>query len=251
MRNAIFKHKSIRRYKPTPIPADILRDILEAATRASTCGNMQLYSLVVTQSQELREKLAPCHFNQPMVTEAPCLVTVCADVHRFSMWCDQRDAQPAYDNFAWFLNAATDALLAAQNLIIEAETHGLGICILGTTLYTAAEIVKILQLPKGVVPLTTIAVGYPAEEPGLTDRLPLEAVVHYERYTEYTAAEIDELWAEREESEQMKRIVEQNGEGNLAQVFTRHRYRREDNLAISRSYFELLKRQGFFNNPAQ
>lgn len=248
MRNTIFKHRSIRHYKSTPIPAEILNEILEAATRASTCGNMQLYSLVVTQSAELRKELAPCHFNQPMVTEAPCLVTVCADIHRFSMWCEQRDAEPQYDNFAWFLNAATDALLAAQNLILAAESHNLGVCVLGTTLYTAADIAKILALPKGVIPITAIVIGYPDESPALTDRLPLEAVVHNEKYTEYTAAEIDELWAEREESAEMKSIVEQNGEENLAQVFTRHRYRGEDNLAISRSYFELLKQQGFFNN---
>lgn len=248
MRNTIFKHRSIRHYKSTPIPADVLRDMLEAATRAATCGNMQLYSIVVTQSQELRNELAPCHFNQPMVSEAPCLVTICADIHRFSMWCEQRDAEPAYDNFAWFLNAMTDALLAAQNLILAAESYNLGTCILGTTIYTAADIAKKLSLPKGVIPITTVVVGYPDESPALTDRLPLEAVIHYEKYTEYTAAEIDELWAEREESDLTKSIIEQNGEQNLAQVFTRHRYCKEDNLAISRSYFELLKQQGFFNN---
>ena len=248
MKNTIFKHRSVRRYKPTPIPEDVLKSILEAASRASTCGNMQLYSLVVTQSEQMRRRLSPCHFDQPMVMQAPCLVTVCADVHRFSMWCRQRNAEPVYDNFAWFINAATDALLAAQNLVLQAESHGLGICILGTTIYTAAEISKILTLPEGVIPLTTVVMGYPDESPALTDRLPLEAVVHFENYTEYTASEIDELWAEREESAESKSIVEQNGEENLAQVFTRHRYRGEDNLAISRSYFDLLKKQGFFNN---
>lgn len=247
MKSALFKHRSIRRYRPAPIPAELLRDVLEAATRASTCGNMQLYSLVVTQDRALREALSPCHFNQPMVLQAPCLITVCADVHRFTLWCEQREAEPAYDNFAWFLNAATDALLAAQNLAIEAEMHGLGICYLGTTLYTAERIAKILELPKGVVPLTTLVLGYPDESPELTDRLPLEAVVHYEKYTEYTAAEIDELWAEREESELTHKLLAENGEENLARVFTRHRYCREDNLAISRSYFELLRQKGFFN----
>ena len=248
MKNTIFKHRSVRRYKSTPIPEDTLKSILEAATRASTCGNMQLYSLVVSQSEEMRRSLSPCHFNQPMVMQAPCIVTVCADIHRFSMWCRQRNAEPVYDNFAWFMNAVTDALLAAQNLILQAEYHGLGICVLGTTIYTAAEIAKILTLPDGVIPVTSIVIGYPDETPALTDRLPLEAVVHYENYTKYTASEIDELWAEREESDESKSIVEQNGEENLAQVFTRHRYRGEDNLAISRSYFKLLKKQGFFNN---
>lgn len=248
MQSVLFKHRSIRKFRSMPIPEEMLQEILEAATRASTCGNMQLYSLVVSRDETLRRKLAPCHFNQPMVTQAPCVVTVCADVHRFSMWCEQRDADPAYDNFAWFLNAATDALLAAQNLCVEAEMHGLGICYLGTTLYTAKQISELLELPKGVIPLTTIIVGFPDEDPELTDRLPLDAVVHYEKYRNYTAAEIDELWAEREESELTHRLLEENGLPNLAQIFTRNRYRKEDNLAISKSYFELLREQGFFNN---
>lgn len=248
MKSVLLKHRSIRKFRPAPVPAEVMRGVLEAAVRASTCGNMQLYSLVVTCDEALRRRLAPCHFNQPMVTEAPCLVTVCADVHRFSMWCEQRDAEPAFDNFEWFLNAATDVLLAAQNLAVAAETQGLGICFLGTTLYTARDIARILDLPKGVIPLTTVVVGYPDEDPGLTDRLPLEAVVHYEKYTDYTAAEIDELWAEREESELTQRLLAENGLPNLAQIFTRNRYRREDNLAVSRSYFELLREQGFFNN---
>ncbi len=247
MKNVLLKHRSIRKFRPTPIPEEVLQNCLEAAARASTCGNMQLYSLVVTRDKALRERLAPCHFNQPMVEQAPCLVTVCADVHRFTMWCEQRGADPAYDNLVWFLNAATDALLAAQNFCVQAEMHGLGICYLGTTLYTAAEIIQILELPKGVIPLTTVVVGYPDETPELTDRLPLDAVVHYEKYSDYTAAEIDELWAEREESEQTRRLLEENGLENLAKVFTERRYVRRDNLVFSESYFALLKEQGFFN----
>ena len=248
MKNVLLKHRSIRKYRSTPIPEEVLHECLEAAARASTCGNMQLYSLVVTRDEELRRQLAPCHFNQPMVSEAPCVVTVCADVHRFTMWCEQREADPAYDNFAWFLNAATDALLAAQNLCIAAEAHGLGICYLGTTIYTAGDIARIMELPKGVIPLTTIVLGYPAETPELTDRLPLEAVVHYEKYRDYTAAEIDELWAEREESPLTKRLLEENGLPNLARIFTERRYVRKDNLAISASYLALLREKGFFNN---
>lgn len=246
MKNTLLNHRSIRKYRPTPIPDDVLHECLEAASRASTCGNMQLYSFVVTRDERLRRELAPCHFNQP-AAGAPCLVTVCADIHRFSMWCRQRDAEPAYDNFAWFLNASADALLAAQNFCTAAEMRGLGICILGTTIYTARQIARLLTLPKGVVPLTTIAVGYPAETPPLADRLPLEAVVHYERYTDYTAAEIDELWAEREASDETSRLLEENALPNLARIFTERRYVREDNLSIARSYFTLLKEQGFFN----
>ena len=73
-------------------------------------------------------------------------------------------------------------------------------------------------------------------------------MVHYEKYTDYTAAEIDELWAEREESELTNRLLEENDLPNLAQVFTQRRYVRKDNLAISNSYIALLKEKGFFIN---
>lgn len=247
MNNTIFKHRSIRKFKATPIEEELLKQLLEAASRASTCGNMQLYSLVVTRDKAMRERLLPCHFGQQMVVEAPCVVTVCADIHRFSMWCAQRDAKPAYDNFGWFVTATIDAMLAAQNLALAAEEEGLGICYLGTTLYTAGEIVRTLELQKGVIPITTLVIGYPDEKPELTDRLPMEAVVHYEKYTDYTAAEIDELWAEREESELTKRLLAENDLPNLARIFTERRYVEQDNLNLSRSLFALLKERGFFN----
>ena len=88
---------------------------------------------------------------------------------------------------------------------------------------------RILHLPKGVIPLTTVVIGHPAEQPPLTDRLPLDAVVHYDRYKDYTDAEIDELWAEKEASPETAALLVENGLPNLAQIFTRNRYRREDN----------------------
>ena len=243
----MLKHRSIRKFKSTPISEEILAEILQAGARASTCGNMQLYSLIVTRDEAMRRKLLPCHFGQQMVVEAPCVITVCADIHRFSMWCEQRDAKPAYDNFAWFLTATIDAMLAAQNIAIAAESHNLGICYLGTTIYTAGDIVQTLELPKGVIPVTTLVVGYPDEKPEQADRLPMDAVVHYEKYFDYTAAEIDELWAEREESELTKRLLEENGLENLAKIFTERRYVKKDNISVSQSYLALLKERGFMN----
>lgn len=243
----IAEHRSIRKYKDTPIPEDILDEILRAGARASNTGNMQLYSMIVTTSRELRERLSPCHFNQPSVLQAPVHITFCADINRFDKWCRQREAEPVYDNFGWFINATVDAVLASQNVALEAEAHGLGICYLGTVIYTTDKIADILELPDGVVPVAAIVMGYPDHEPPLTDRLPMEAVVHREVYRDYSPADIDRLWAEREASEETHNLIKVNDLPNLARIFTERRYKGEDNLAISRSYLEFIKKHGFFN----
>jgi len=241
----IFSHRSIRAYKPDPIPDEILDRVLEAAARASNTGNMQLYSLIVTTDATLREQLAPCHFNQPMVRQAPVIVTCCADIRRFSLWCRQRGAKPEYDNFLWFVSATIDAMLATQNLILEAEHHGLGICVLGTTLYTAERIAAVLEIPRGVIPVTSVVLGWPDEAPPLTDRLPTEAVVHRERYRDYTPERIDALWADREASEETLNLLRVNDLPNLARVFTEKRYPGRDNIAFSEAYRAALEKQFF------
>ncbi|MEG1607532.1 MAG: NADPH-dependent oxidoreductase, partial [Mucinivorans sp.] len=189
--------------------------------------------------------LAPCHFNQPMVTMAPAVVTFCADVARFEQWCRQRQATPSYKNMLWFLNAAIDTLLSSENFALEAENQGLGICYLGTTLYNAEQIIEILELPVGVIPITTVVVGYAATEPPLAPRLPLEAVVHFNKYTPYSAQEIDHLWADIENSEQTTDLITQNNLPNLAQIFTKKRYTKADSDHFSTLYIKMLTQQGF------
>ncbi len=243
----IFNHRSIRKFKSEPIKAEAMEKILEAASRASTCGNMQCYSLIVSQSPEMLSALSPLHFGQVERMNGQCVVTVCADMNRFSEWCRLRDAEPEYDNLMWFLNGAIDGLMAAQNLTLEAESNGIGICVLGTTLYTADAMCELLELPEGVIPVTAIVMGYPDEQPPLTDRLPMEAIVHQEKYTAYTPEKIEELWAERENSADTKALLEENNLPNLAQIFTKNRYKGSDNVTFSKKYLELLKKQGFMN----
>ena len=101
----------------------------------------QLYSLVVTRDETLRERLAPCHFNQPMVTGAPVVLTICADYRRTTLWAENRKGTPGYDNILSFMNAATDALLFTQTFTNLAEEAGLGTCFLGTTVYMPKMII--------------------------------------------------------------------------------------------------------------
>lgn len=248
MYNPIFNHRSIRKYKSQPVPDEDLKEILEAGTRASTTGNMQLYSIIVTRDNEIKKQLSPLHFNQAMLMQAPVILTFCADINRFNKWCRAREAQPAYDNFIWFTNAVIDAMLVAQNCCIEAENKGLGICYLGTTTYTADKIIEVLQLPEGVVPITTVVMGYPDDNPPLTDRLPLEAVIHYEKYNDYTAGSIDNYYKEKENLPSTLELLKQNNKQTLAQIFTDNRYKKADNLHFSKQFLETITKQGFINH---
>jgi len=241
----IFEHRSIRKYKSTPVEEGLLNKILEAGTRASTTGNMQLYSVVVTRDDANKSELAPFHFNQPMVKESPVLLTICADLNRFNRWCELRNADAGYDNFLWILNAFIDASLFAQNICLAAEAEGLGICYLGTALYNAPEISQALDLPKGVIPVTAVTVGYPDQDPPLTDRLPLSAVVHHEKYVANTEERINQLFQEKEALESSVTFVAENGKENLAQVFTDVRYKKADNIHFSAKLVNYLKEQGF------
>lgn len=243
----IASHRSVRKYKSDAVAPDVLREILEAGTRASTVGNMQLYSIVVTTDREMLGRMAPLHFNQPAATTAPVIMTFCADINRFSLWCRLRDAEPGYDNFCWFMNSVVDAMLASQNVSLEAQANGLGVCYLGTTFYQAGEISELLKLPKGVLPVMAVAMGYPEAMPPLTDRLPLDAVVHYETYHDYSDEMLEHLWREREACDETCQLLEANGLPNLARIFTENRYPKSDNVAFSRKYFDELVKQGFFN----
>jgi FMN reductase (NADPH) len=247
MIDTIFAHRSIRKYKPDPIPASTLERILEAGSRASTTGNMQVYSMVVTTDAEIRRQLWEAHFRQDMVLQAPVHITFCADFNRFNRWCRQRKAEPGYDNFLSFFTASIDALLASQNVVLAAEAKGLGICYLGTATYMADRIVEILELPEGVVPVAAIVMGYPAEEPALTDRLSMRAVVHEEKYRDYTPSEIDRIYSEREGSAQTAALLEENRKETLARVFTDNRYTKKDNVHFSNQFLKVIRRQGFFN----
>jgi len=251
MLQTILNHRTIRKYKNQKIESEILNKILEAGTRASTTGNMQVYSIVVTSDDRIKEELWSAHFKQDMVKQAPVVMTFCADFNRFNKWCDQRNAQPGYDNFLSFYTASIDALLVAQNVAVAAESFGLGICYLGTTTYMADSIIKILELPKNVVPVTTLVVGYPDENPGLTDRLPVDGVVHYEKYKDYTPVAIDAIYSEKESLASTKELIEINKTENLAQIFTDKRYSKRDNVNFSKSFLEVIDKQGFMNNSLE
>ncbi len=243
----INTRRTIRKYKKEDVSGQLLHELLTAAARTQTMGNLQLYSVVVTRDAEMKARLAPAHFNQPMVTGAPVVLTICADFRRVTDWCANRQADAGYDNFLSFINAASDALLYTQTFCNLAEERGLGCCYLGTTVYMPQAIIDILELPRLVMPVATITLGWPDEEPPLTDRLTTEAFVHEETYKPYTPERIDAFYREKEALPENQEFVRINGKATLAQVFTDCRYTRSDNEAMSEGLLSTLRRQGFLS----
>lgn len=241
-----LNRRTIRKYDATREVSDrLLRELMEKAMQAPTTGNMQLYSVVVTRDAERRAELAQEHFNQPASTGAPVLLTFCADFNRFTKWCDARNAKHGFGNKQSLISAMLDTTIVAQQFTTLAEMAGLGVCYLGTTTYNAPGIAKKLGLPKMVVPVVTLAVGYPAEEGEVSDRLPVDGIMHEERYRDYTPDDIDRLYGEKERREDSRRFVAENGKETLAQVFTDVRYPERNNVAFSKVWDEFVKEAGY------
>ncbi len=220
-----------------------MQRLLQCAGRASNTGNMQIYSIIVTQQQPLLGQLSALHFGQGAT--APAFVTICVDVNRYHHWCRLRGCDEPYGNFLWLMSGTVDASLAAQNLCVAAESEGLGFCYLGTVMYNTKAIAELLELPTGVVPVVTLSLGYPAEEPAQSERLDIEGFVHYEKYHAYSDADIERIHTVREDFPFNQAMVEQNGVRNLAELFTAKRYPRKDNEAISKSLLEFCQQAGF------
>lgn len=246
MIESMKNRRTIRQYTQQEIPDALLNDLLEIATKASNTGNMQLYSVVITRDKANKEKLAPAHFNQPMITSAPVVLTFCADANRFVKWAKERKAEAGFDNLQTFIAATIDAMLFAQSFCNAAEEKGLGICYLGTTAYNADKIIESLSLPRLVVPIVTVTVGYPELPlPDQPERLPLAAIIHQESYQDYTPISIDAFYKAKEALEVNKRFVKENNKETLAQVFTDIRYTKQNNEYFSEVLLKVLKEQGF------
>lgn len=253
--DVIHSHRSIRKFTQRPVDEEVLERILAAGARASSSGNMQAYSIIVTSDQELKEKLFRPHFEQSMVIEAPLLITFCADFHRMRQWLAMNEAPMNFDNFMSFMIGTIDATLVAQNVALAAEAEGLGICFMGTTLASCLEIAELLGCPEGVVPVVGFALGHPAEDPAPRDRLPARALIHREKYQRPTSEMVNDFYQHREKKgwerymadERLRQLVNENGVTNLAQVYTQLKYTQESHITYSQNVLKCLQQQNFFN----
>jgi nitroreductase len=222
-------HRSIRSYKPDPIDSALVDQVCaDAIAGASSSGNLNSVSLILTRDPERKQRLYELHFQQQMVLQAPLVVTFCADWFRTRQWLEMRGARDNFNNLLGYHVAAYDAMIIAQNVCLGFEAHGLGICYMGTTLSSLAEISELLDLPETCVPVTTIVVGYPDEDPLKRDRLPTDGMIHYETYHRASVEELEQVYAQREERgwerymsiPGIKAAIEEHGITSLAQFYT-------------------------------
>ena len=247
----IFSHRSIRKFKKQEIEQEKIDLILKAASMASSSGNMQAYSIILTRSEEVKLAMKEAHFHQNMLMDAPYFLTFCGDFNRMRKWLAINQAPNNFNNFMSFMISSIDGILASQNAALAAESLGLGICYMGTTLASAKEIGKVLNLPKNVVPVVGFALGYPDESPEIRKRLPLEGLIHQEIYDDYTKETINSIYQQRNEEglrrykQKFQEDMDKRNITNLAQVYTRLKYTEESHLKYSEELLGYLKEQDF------
>jgi FMN reductase (NADPH) len=178
----IHRHRSVRRYRPDPVPRETVETIVAAAQRASTSSNLQLWTVVAVTDAERRGQLSELCGGQAHIKEAPVFLAWCADLERMERACEMRGYEQVTKHVENFLVAAVDVAIAAQTAAIAAESLGLGICYIGAIRNNPAGIIELLRLPRLVFPITGMTIGWPAAEPPIRPRLPLAGVLHWDEY---------------------------------------------------------------------
>jgi FMN reductase (NADPH) len=187
----IHQHASVRHYKPDPLLIHTIEIIVEAGQRASTSSNLQMYSVIAITDPTTRKILSKICGDQHHVAEAPVVLVWCANLARLDHACQLRGYSQETDFMENFLVAATDSVIAAQNAALAAESLGLGICYIGSLRNDPLAVIDMLSLPRLTFPITGMTVGWPLVGSKPKPRLPLKAILHWEKYDPTT--EVDSL----------------------------------------------------------
>ena len=175
-------HRSIRKFKPDPIPDEMVEEIIGAAQWASSSHFGQIYSVITVKDQETKHELWRLCSEQKWIEECPLFLVFCADMNRAEEICKQYDQRVNLDYLETFLTAVLDVGLLMQNVALAAESIGLGIVMIGGLRNYPREIVRLFNLPKGVFGVCGMCLGYPAKKSRQRPRLPIDEILHREVY---------------------------------------------------------------------
>jgi nitroreductase len=181
----LLSHRSVRGYRPDPLPEGTLETLVAAAQSAATSSNLQTWSVVAVDDPAVRKELAEVAGNQKHIEQCPLFLVFLADTSRNARLAQAEGTELAGQPFLEsFLVAAIDAALAAQNAVVAAESLGLANVYIGALRNDVGRVARLLGLPPGVAPVFGLCVGHAAEgrEGEVKPRLPQAAVLHSERY---------------------------------------------------------------------
>jgi nitroreductase len=164
----MLDHKSIRKYSGKMPRKEVIETILRAGQQAPFAS--QYYSILLSR----KAKRNPWH--------APLLFTICVDSYKFELIMAKRNWKPATHDLVLLFFGILDASLIAENMVVAGRSLGFGSCFLGTTIFRADIIAEEYKLPKRVLPILQLVMGYPAEDPPTRPRYPLEFTLFEDRY---------------------------------------------------------------------
>lgn len=182
---AMLNRKSIRRYKAEQPSDQELETVARAGQQAPFA--YQLCSLLLSRKRE----------RNPF--KAPWLFTVCVDSHRMELVMARRNWKMVSNDLSLLLFGIQDAALMAENMVIAAESLGLGSCFLGSAPYRAEHIIREYKLPPRVFPLVQLTMGYPDEDPPPRPRYPLEFALFEDEYPELDEQAVNQAMAVMDE----------------------------------------------------
>lgn len=177
-------HRSIRKFTEQTIDQEVVDELIRAGQAAATSSFIQACTTIQVNQQDNREKLATLAGNQAYVASAPVFLVFCADMQRHQLVCDMHQAEMQSGFTEQFITASVDCALFAQNVVVGAESLGLGIVYIGGLRNNIESVANLLKLPHLVYPLFGLCLGYPDQDPEVKPRLPLDVVLKQECYSD-------------------------------------------------------------------
>lgn len=243
----LLNRKSIRAYEERAIEPDIRAAILKATLRAPTAGNMMLYSIIDVTDQHIKDRLVKTCDNQPFIARAPMVWLFLADYQRWQDYFVHSNVEKLEkpmrkpEEGDLFL-ACCDALIAAQNAVIAAESFGLGSCYIGDIMENYEIHKEMFDLPKYVFPICMLVFGYPTQqqkEREMTTRFAEKFIVFENQYRQLAPAEFDEMFAGSES--QMPKGAAMQGIDNFGQAVYQRKFSSDFSVEMSRSVRKWLQ----------
>ena len=181
---SILSRRSIRKFLNKPISKELLTLLLAASQSAPSKSNLQQYSILVIQDQNIKNEISDLIGNTKWALTAPIFLLYLADIRRNIKITNDRGYDHKNNNVDTFMNSVIDAALAMQSTICAAESIGLGVCPISMIRNIIEEIKVICELPKGVFPIAGLAIGWPDQKSKISIRLSQDIVTHLNKYNE-------------------------------------------------------------------